>query len=90
MTFILLSRREKNQFIMSPNSLILDIKTLRFAWKKEGPTMLVDRLQVARGERVFLQGASGSGKSTLLSLIGGVASCTPVITHPHPPIFTTK
>ncbi len=35
--------------------------------------MSVAQLQVARGERVFLQGASGSGKSTLLSLIGGVA-----------------
>lgn len=34
--------------------------------------LLIDRLQVGRGERVFIEGASGSGKSTLLSLLAGV------------------
>ena len=58
---------------MSVKPLILDIEKLRFAWNKQGPSMSVAQLQVARGERVFLQGASGSGKSTLLNLIGGVA-----------------
>lgn len=58
---------------MSSEPLILDIEKLRFSWHKSSPVMSVDQLQVAKGERVFLQGASGSGKSTLLSLIGGVA-----------------
>ncbi|GAA3925705.1 ABC transporter ATP-binding protein [Litoribacillus peritrichatus] len=56
-----------------PAEMILNINQLRFAWQKDAPVMSVDNLQVARGERVFLQGVSGSGKSTLLSLIGGVA-----------------
>ena len=32
----------------------------------------IARLEVAEGERVFIEGPSGSGKSTLFSLLGGV------------------
>jgi putative ABC transport system ATP-binding protein len=32
----------------------------------------IERLAVARGERLFLKGPSGSGKSTLLNLLGAV------------------
>jgi putative ABC transport system ATP-binding protein len=32
----------------------------------------IPKLDIARGERIFIRGASGSGKSTLLSLLAGV------------------
>ena len=50
----------------------IQIEQLRFAWRT-APTLLdIDHFSIARGERVFLQGASGSGKSTLLGLLAGV------------------
>lgn len=50
----------------------IELDRLKFAWPG-GPGLLnVARLDIARGERVFLRGPSGSGKSTLLGLIGGV------------------
>jgi putative ABC transport system ATP-binding protein len=52
--------------------LALDIADLQFAWPRRAPLLTIERLQLNRGERVFLSGASGSGKSTLLGLIGGV------------------
>ena len=46
---------------------------VRFRWRAEGPDVLaLDRLAVARGERLFIEGPSGSGKSTLLGLLAGV------------------
>jgi putative ABC transport system ATP-binding protein len=50
----------------------ISIDGLRFAWASREPLLEIDRLEVGRGERVFLQGASGSGKSTLLGLVSGV------------------
>ncbi|MGH8260527.1 MAG: ABC transporter ATP-binding protein [Steroidobacteraceae bacterium] len=50
----------------------ISIADLRFAWAGHAPLIAIERLEVRRGERVFLQGASGSGKSTLLALVGGV------------------
>lgn len=51
----------------------ISIQNLTFHWRREGAAVLdLPRLQIGRGERVFIKGASGSGKSTLLSLIGGV------------------
>jgi putative ABC transport system ATP-binding protein len=50
----------------------IDLEEVKFRWPG-GPALLnIARLQVPRGERVFLRGPSGSGKSTLLGLIGGV------------------
>jgi putative ABC transport system ATP-binding protein len=50
----------------------IELERLEFAWPG-GPALLnVAKLDIARGERVFLRGPSGSGKSTLLGLIGGV------------------
>ncbi|MFT3791916.1 MAG: ATP-binding cassette domain-containing protein [Rudaea sp.] len=48
------------------------IDDLQFAWRGGAPLLDIESLAIARGERVFLQGASGSGKSTLLSLLAGV------------------
>jgi putative ABC transport system ATP-binding protein len=50
----------------------VEIENVEFAWRGQESLLAIDRLVVARGERVFLKGASGSGKSTLLGLIGGV------------------
>ena len=54
---------------MTP-ALVLD--SVVFGWPDEPPFLAVDHLEIARGERVFLQGASGSGKSTLLGLVSGI------------------
>jgi putative ABC transport system ATP-binding protein len=54
-------------------SSAVQITDLRFRWRVDLPEVLhIPVLQVAQGERVFIQGASGSGKSTLLSLLAGV------------------
>ena len=47
-----------------------------FAYRP-GPSVLdVGELNVARGERLFVEGPSGSGKSTLLCLVGGILTPT--------------
>ena len=49
------------------------LERVRFRWRPDGPDVLaLDRLVVARGERLFIEGPSGSGKSTLLGLLAGV------------------
>ena len=46
---------------------------VRFAWQRDEPDLIaIDRLEVRRGDRLFVAGPSGCGKSTLLSLLGGV------------------
>ena len=51
----------------------IEIENLCFAWGRgAAPVLRIERLQVARGERLFIEGPSGSGKSTLLSLVAGV------------------
>ena len=45
---------------------------LVFAWPGHAPVLDISRLDLARGETLFLRGPSGSGKSTLLGLIAGV------------------
>ena len=52
---------------------IIDIDRLQFRWKPKAPLVLdIERLQVAKAERLFLCGPSGSGKSSLLNLVAGV------------------
>lgn len=50
----------------------LQLEGVRFGWAAGKPVVDIDRLDIARGERVLIQGASGSGKTTLLSLLAGV------------------
>ena len=53
----------------------IEIKGLHFAWRRGmDPVLKIERLHVASGERVFIEGPSGSGKSTLLSLVAGVVT----------------
>ena len=55
--------------------MVIDIQGLEYRWQAAGETVLsIDRLQVAGGEHVFIEGPSGSGKSTLLSLLAGVVT----------------
>lgn len=52
---------------------LVSLHELRFRWCQQGPDILViDALEVAAGERLFVEGPSGSGKSTLLGLLAGV------------------
>lgn len=52
---------------------MIDIRELSFRWPGQPRDMLaIGRLQIVRGETVFLHGASGTGKSTLLGLLAGV------------------
>lgn len=51
---------------------VLDIAKLSYRWPgRDGFSLTVPSLSVAKGEAVLLLGESGSGKSTLLSLICG-------------------
>ncbi len=53
--------------------IAIAIENLHFAWRTGmAPVLKIERLQVPRGERLFIEGPSGSGKSTLLSLVAGV------------------
>ncbi|MYE11655.1 MAG: ATP-binding cassette domain-containing protein [Gammaproteobacteria bacterium] len=48
------------------------LRGVRFGYRPDRPVLAVDALDVAPGERVFIEGESGSGKSTLLGLVGGI------------------
>lgn len=50
---------------------ILRLEALEHRWPGQSPGLVVSRLELERGERVFLRGPSGSGKSTLLNLVAG-------------------
>ncbi len=50
------------------------LSDLRYVWPGGPPALDIAHLEIARGERVLLQGASGSGKSTLLGLVAGVTT----------------
>jgi putative ABC transport system ATP-binding protein len=52
---------------------MIEVRDLRFGWPGTGRDCLViERLQVAAGETMFLHGPSGGGKSSLLGLLAGV------------------
>ena len=53
----------------------LHLSGLSYTWPGAArPALEIPELTVAKGERLFVQGASGSGKSTLLSLLAGVVT----------------
>ena len=51
----------------------IDLQNLNYIFQGSSlPVLSIPAWQVARNERVFLQGESGSGKSTLLGLLAGL------------------
>jgi putative ABC transport system ATP-binding protein len=49
------------------------LRGVRYAWDPRGdPSLELEALRIARGERLFIEGPSGCGKSTLLGLVAGV------------------
>jgi putative ABC transport system ATP-binding protein len=52
---------------------LIQIKDLRYRWQAgDNDVIAIESLEVAAGERVFIEGPSGSGKTTLLNLLAGV------------------
>ena len=57
---------------MSDSSPAIQLSGVRFGYRPDAAVLDVASFDVARDERVFLEGESGSGKSTLLGLVGGI------------------
>jgi len=45
---------------------------VRFGYTRNRPILVIPKLEIERGEKVFIFGPSGSGKTTLLGLLAGV------------------
>src|SRR5688572_3088685 len=45
---------------------------VRFGYTRSRPILDIPKLEIERGEKVFIFGPSGSGKTTLLGLLSGV------------------
>lgn len=60
---------------MQDNSACIELSNLSFSWPNANHALFsIQKLSIAYGEHVFIQGASGSGKSTLLNVLTGVLS----------------
>ncbi len=54
-------------------SKVIELRQVSFAWSENhSPTLIIEDLQVQRGEHLFIKGPSGCGKSTLLGLLTGI------------------
>lgn len=52
---------------------VIHLQNVQFTWANNpSPTLVIDQLQVQRGEHLFIKGPSGCGKSTLLGLLTGI------------------
>ena len=60
----------------TPDSPAIRLSRIEFAYAGGTPVVDIAELQVARGERLFVEGPSGSGKSTLLCLVAGILTPT--------------
>ncbi|WP_448097692.1 ABC transporter ATP-binding protein [Luteibacter yeojuensis] len=58
------------------SSPLVSTRSLRHTWPGASATLVLEDLELAPGERVFLCGPSGSGKSTVLGLLSGVLAPT--------------
>ena len=52
---------------------MLNIDLLRFRYPASDFELVIDALEIGRGEKVAIVGPSGSGKTTLLNLIAGIS-----------------
>ena len=57
---------------MGETETAIGLRGVLFGYRPDSIVLDIASFDVARGERVFLEGASGSGKSTLLGLVGGI------------------
>jgi len=53
---------------------MIELRDLQFAYGESGFGLQVERLSIAKGQRVGWIGPSGSGKTTLLHLVAGIVS----------------
>lgn len=53
---------------------MIELRDLQFAYAEGGFRLHVERLSIAKGQRVGWIGRSGSGKTTLLHLVAGIVS----------------
>ncbi|MFA0415723.1 ABC transporter ATP-binding protein [Vibrio renipiscarius] len=54
-------------------SKVIDLNQVHFSWPgNDEPTLVIEKLEVRRGEHLFIKGPSGCGKSTLLGLLTGI------------------
>ncbi|MGF1911192.1 ABC transporter ATP-binding protein [Vibrio kasasachensis] len=54
-------------------SKVIELKQLHYTWLgNQSPTLIIEQLDVVRGEHLFIKGPSGCGKSTLLGLLTGI------------------
>ena len=60
----------------TPDSPAIRLSRIEFAYAGGTPVVDIADLEVARGERIFVEGPSGSGKSTLLCLVAGILTPT--------------
>ena len=60
----------------TPDSPAVRLSRVEFAYAGGAPVVDIAELEVARGERLFVEGPSGSGKSTLLCLVAGILAPT--------------
>ena len=51
---------------------IIDIKNLKYSYKKGSHILDIESLKVKEGDKLFLYGPSGCGKTTLLSILSGI------------------
>jgi len=62
--------------VATPDSPAIRLTRIEFAYGSGVPVVDIAGLEVARGERLFVEGPSGSGKSTLLCLVAGILAPT--------------
>ena len=60
----------------TPDSPAIRLRRMEFAYGGGTPVVDIAELEVARGERLFVEGPSGCGKSTLLCLVAGILTPT--------------
>ena len=60
------------------NQTMISLNNVTFKWHKNDktPTLTISKLNIEKGQHVFLHGPSGSGKSTLLALLAGINTAT--------------